>query len=354
MNKVINLKENCNILIEMKHGIGDTVFILPMIEEKRKKYPGAEIDYIVNNRSNMEVLNHGNNTRGEYYIIGKNNNIIGNFKNLFHMYSKKYDLAILSTNVSNIKGKLFFSLVRCKNKIGEQYMKVDREEFFQKKHFVDRYMQIISNYLNVHNSKYRPILSLSNKEEKEIKDRFFKIDSKDYIGICIGKGLPTKYKGRNNYIKRWNEDKMVSFVRLCLDGKYKVILLGGRNEVDLLGKYREFLLNKNLVNMVGKTSLIESMWILKRCRVVVGIDTGLQHVADALGTKTVSIFGPTNPRACGAFSHKAQFIEKKLSCRYCYMKEYGFKCTNRLCMEKITAKEVYDKTVKIFKGERYD
>ena len=92
--------------------------------------------------------------------------------------------------------------------------------------------------------------------------------------------------------------------------------------------------------MVNKTNLQESMALVTLCDVAVGVDTGMMHIADALGVKTVSIFGPTNPKTHGAYSDQASFVEADLPCKYCYGTKNYVECKDRECLKCINVMDV--------------
>ena len=76
-------------------------------------------------------------------------------------------------------------------------------------------------------------------------------------------------------------------------------------------------------------------------------DTGMQHIAAATGTKTLSIHGPTNPLTRGAYSKDAEFIESKCDCKYCYGTKKNLYCDNRKCLNMIKVDDVVEQVIKI-------
>ncbi|MBQ7592852.1 MAG: glycosyltransferase family 9 protein [Synergistaceae bacterium] len=170
------------------------------------------------------------------------------------------------------------------------------------------------------------------------------------IGVLIGRA--DAFKGNRNprekiYLKAWGNNlnqhtaNIEALIKLLLAENWQVILIGGKQELDVHDALSLEVLNK-CVDYVGKTSVAESIALASLCDVVVGIDTGMQHVSDALGVKTVSIFGPTMPSQCGAYSDKAIFAEVNEPCRPCFGTEQGFKCKHRKCTTKITPERVFE------------
>jgi ADP-heptose:LPS heptosyltransferase len=77
--------------------------------------------------------------------------------------------------------------------------------------------------------------------------------------------------------------------------------------------------------------------LLKRMNVVVSNDSGPMHLAAAVGTKVVALFGPTNPARTGPYGKGHQIICAPVACHPCYRR----KCVrDPLCMREITVRSV--------------
>ncbi len=188
-----------------------------------------------------------------------------------------------------------------------------------------------------------------NKYHGRINYRFAPCKRKYIIGVLIGRA--DAFQGNRNpheriYMKSWgNFDQHIAhfeaLIKLILARNMLVILIGGKQELDIHNALSPEVLSK-CVDYVGKTSVAESIALASLCDVVVGIDTGMQHVSDAIGIKTVSIFGPTSPKQCGAYSDKAVFAQIDEPCRPCFATETGFSCKHRKCMNRITPEYVFE------------
>ncbi|HNV00296.1 MAG TPA: glycosyltransferase family 9 protein, partial [Verrucomicrobiota bacterium] len=71
------------------------------------------------------------------------------------------------------------------------------------------------------------------------------------------------------------------------------------------------------VNLAGQISLPEMVEWIRRCRVLVSNDTGPMHVAAALGTPVVALFGPTDPRRTGPYDQVDHVLQHPLACVPC-------------------------------------
>ena len=77
--------------------------------------------------------------------------------------------------------------------------------------------------------------------------------------------------------------------------------------------------------------------LLKQCHLVISNDTGPMHIAAAVGTPVVAIFGPTAPWRTGPYSKKSSIITANLDCSPCFKK----KCKHSSCMNGISVDHVF-------------
>jgi heptosyltransferase I len=93
------------------------------------------------------------------------------------------------------------------------------------------------------------------------------------------------------------------------------------------------------INFAGRTTLRELACLLARSSFMVAMDSGPMHLACAVGTPVVALFGPTAPWRTGPFGQRHSVIRKELACSPCYRKK---KCPqgHHRCMADITVEEV--------------
>ncbi len=114
--------------------------------------------------------------------------------------------------------------------------------------------------------------------------------------------------------KRWN-----GFAKLCetLSRDDRILLVGDRSDREFTAPIANALGNRCL-DIAGTPSLMETAAHIARCRLFVGNDSGLMHLAEAVGVPVVALFGPT-VEAFGYFPSLPQslVIERRLGCRPC-------------------------------------
>jgi ADP-heptose:LPS heptosyltransferase len=68
--------------------------------------------------------------------------------------------------------------------------------------------------------------------------------------------------------------------------------------------------------------------LMKKCKIFLGVDTGLLHLAAALGVCTIALFGPTSPSLTGPYGEGHKVLKKSLPCSPCFKRV----CAKRECM----------------------
>ena len=123
--------------------------------------------------------------------------------------------------------------------------------------------------------------------------------------------------------KRWPASRFAELARL-LDKP--VVLLGSGKEMALAQEIAQLASDADIRNLAGATSLTQAFALIAAARQVVTNDSGLMHVAAALGVAQVAIFGSSSPLHTPPLSDKAQVVWLKndpayqpaLDCAPCY------------------------------------
>jgi len=136
-------------------------------------------------------------------------------------------------------------------------------------------------------------------------------DSPELLAVAPGAAWPTK---------RWPAEFFAEAAAgLAERHGLKVILLGSEKDLDVCEQVVEYLGQKNCLNLAGKLSLRGSAAAVEASKILLSNDTGLMHIATAVGTPVVAVFGCTTSHL-GYFPYqaaKAKVVETKLYCRPC-------------------------------------
>ncbi len=341
------------ILIESLHGIGDMVCALPMISRIRENWPDAEITVLIKFEVNKYVLQSSKIKIDHIIVLNVySKDVIKAFKTILFLRKEAFDIFVSAINTPVKKARLFAQAIGADNNVGLQ---VEKKLYFDllndHYHFVDASFLALETLKITPTKSRNPRLYISDHDRIMAKKVMNSIKGKQVIGLCIGNA---DFSYRNKYLRRgkvftrgWGIENMNILLEKLLLAGYGVILLGGKLEEGLLKTIpKEILSNPLVINMVNKTNLLESMSLVSLCELVVGVDTGMMHIADALGVRTLSIFGPTNPKTHGAYSEKAKFVEAAEPCKYCYGSSMYVDCVDRKCLNKITPEIVFQEVRK--------
>jgi len=115
------------------------------------------------------------------------------------------------------------------------------------------------------------------------------------------------------------------------------ILLFGKEEERSMAEQILCQLGEGGINLVGETSLLQLASLLERCQLLVTNDTGTMHVAAAVGTRVIALFGSTDPITTGPWGEDHVIVRKNVSCSPCLKRICP---TDHRCMDLITVEEV--------------
>ena len=104
------------------------------------------------------------------------------------------------------------------------------------------------------------------------------------------------------------------------------------------GEFPETSHDSRINDLRGKTTLKETLSILKRCKILISNDSGLGHLASAVGTPVLSIFGSTSPHWTRPLGSRNRVIYKRLWCSPCFARTCRFR--TYACLEEISVEEV--------------
>lgn len=137
--------------------------------------------------------------------------------------------------------------------------------------------------------------------------------------------------------KRWDLDRWARVCDALTQRDVRVVVTGGPDERRLGEELLRLTRTPPLV-VIGETSLAELACLIKQCDVFLAHDSSSLHVAAAVGTLTVALFGPTDPRRHLAPTFTGQVIKKDVFCSPCYSPRC--RTITHACMKRIGVEEV--------------
>jgi len=291
------------ILIIRPGGIGDAVFLLPIIKHIHAKNPKLIIDILCEKR-NAEIFS------SQVYL---NLNVYkyDDLKELFSVFKNQYDAVIDTEQWHYLSAITAYFL---KPKISSGFATRERRT-------------------KLYN--YRVNYEMNGYELDNLKNLFKflfpELDAIKDINACYT--LPEKslhwaqqqsvFRGVSLFLgasipeRRLTEKQSLSLIKDLLAKNMTIILLGGRD----VQRDSEAIVNKvnsrRLKNFVGRISLVQSAALIKQSQLFIGPDSGLMHLACAVGTPVVAIFGPGNLKKWEPKGKKHSIITENVECSPC-------------------------------------
>lgn len=95
----------------------------------------------------------------------------------------------------------------------------------------------------------------------------------------------------------------------------------------------------------GLWNLRQSLAMLSKCDLLISADTGVMHMASAVGTPTLSLFGPTSPERLAPIYSGGAYLKPNIPCHPCYKDKFHRRCPE--CVDSITPAQVVAKAIEI-------
>ncbi|MCK5237393.1 MAG: glycosyltransferase family 9 protein [Deltaproteobacteria bacterium] len=168
-------------------------------------------------------------------------------------------------------------------------------------------------------------------------------------GVNLGKETLIGFQpGASREHKRWSVAGFSELGRrLYSERGAKVVLIGSKGECEI-GAEISGHVGEGCIDMTGKTTPLEAAAIVKRCALMVTNDSGVMHIATAVGTPVIELslgaayFRETGPYGVGNF-----VLEAQISCHPC---DFSVTCSDMPCREYIRAEQVMEVIAFILDG----
>jgi heptosyltransferase-3 len=318
------------LVIKLRH-VGDVLLTAPVIKALKETFPGSSISVLVN--SGSENVLEGNPLIDDLIVFDRN---IKNLKPLKRymkeisffkkIKSKKFDMTVDLTSGDRAA---IISLIS-----GAQY-RIARDPcgagFWGKKHMYTHLAQKdVGKHMILQNLG---VVRQFNIDTKNLSVDFFVPQE---VEIQTKEVLRQKNIKNNDYIvhvhptsrwlfKCWKDEYMAEVINWLIDKGFKVVVTSAPFDKELkkaknilsLVSLRITQNPSRLIDLCGKTSIKELAAISKASDLFIGVDSAPMHIAAAVGTPVVALFGPTDESLWGPFGSGHIVISKSLSCKPC-------------------------------------
>ncbi|HNX00288.1 MAG TPA: lipopolysaccharide heptosyltransferase II [Candidatus Cloacimonadota bacterium] len=298
------------ILIVQTAFIGDVILITPLIKAVSELFPKAMIDVMVIKETRTILLNNPHIRKIQVFDKRKNKTFA--FLNMIDQLRKEhYDVVI--TPHSSFTTSLLLLLSGIPERIGfdrftARHLLTKKVIWLKGKHRIINNLNLLSVFSD---QKWDTQTELyPSEKDKTLVDKLLAgLHNKQNL-IVIAPGSVWK-------TKCWEEQSYVELVKGLYHAGYSLIFTGSRTEADLCER---IIRNAGIeaLNLAGKTSILESAEVMRRCRLLICNDSGSLHLANAMKTDVYAFFGPTVKRlGYYPFREHDLIFEVDLPCRPC-------------------------------------
>ena len=157
------------------------------------------------------------------------------------------------------------------------------------------------------------------------------VDTRVKVGLFPGAGWK---------LREWMPARFAAIGdRLVQHFNADVLIFGGQKESELVHSVAN-LMHTRAIPFAGNLRIRELAACIEQCHLFVTNDTGPMHIAAAVGTPTVSLFGPGNHTRFQPLGASHQTIRHDVPCSPC--KQFTDKCKDNICMKGIEVDEVWN------------
>ncbi len=330
------------VLIIKLSSIGDVVHTIPSLHALKELYPDATIDWLVEEESHTLLIGHPLIhelrvfKRKRWFKSLWSGNGIKEILNLIkNLRNQKYDLVIdfqglfksgIMAFLSGGKVRLGYDKTR---ELSYLFLNDRLPPYDPDIHAVDRYLDIVRSLGWKGNDK-KNYIPITSADKQHVDTLLEKHGVKERGRIVL---VSPKARWRT---KLWKEDKFATLCdRLIEEFGYDVIMVGGKSDKDYIGRIISSMKSR-AIDVSGQTNLRELAYLMTIALLVICLDSGPMHIAAAVGTKTIALFGPTSTERTGPYGKNHDVIRKDLQCSPCFSKT----CDDTRCMNDIGVEEV--------------
>ena len=321
------------VLLIRPGGIGDAVLLVPTILSLRVAFPALQINVLAEKR-NSQIFRLSAEVNSIYCY--------DRWVDFWKVLTTRYDL-VIDTEQWHRLSAIIARLIRSRRKIG--FGTNERAKLFTDVIDYSHDDYEVKSFLNL----LRPLQLKSNYD---IASPFLQIpdsirSSAKILGTDLGKYV-VLFPGASIQERRWGADHLSTLAALLNTLGLTVVVVGG-GEDRTTGEAIVATV-ATVVNLAGKTALMETAAVLRDAQLLVGGDSGILHIGAGLGIPTVSLFGPG---IAAKWAPKGKFhrvINLQLPCSPCTQFgttpacPIGAKCLQDISAEQVfsAAKEILD------------
>lgn len=320
------------LIIKFRH-IGDVLLIVPTIRALRETFPDARISVLVN--SGTEDVLAGNSLIDELIVFDRTIKSLPAVKHFMKeinflkgMRAKGFDMTVNLTGGDREAILSFLSGARYrlvgnpgkKGFVGKRFLYTHLADIDKQKHMALQNLDVVRHF-GITTNTTDVIFFIPEEVNLSVKKIFEENNIKD--NDTIVHVHPTS----RWLFKCWKDEYMADVISWLVKQKLKVVLTSApdKKELEKAKKILSFISSRftvhssQLLDLCGKTTIKELAAVSELSSLFIGIDSAPMHIAAAVKTPVISLFGPTEENVWRPYNNNNSHIviTKNLSCKPC-------------------------------------
>jgi heptosyltransferase-2 len=300
-----------NILVIMLGGVGNAIMTLPLLHSLQGVSHRPRVTALVAESTAAFIFKqqHVVDDVIEYVRPSRESwDVRLNF--IQTLRRKRFDVALITSHTNPIKAGLLCRLAGIPVAIGQArgYQgvflthRINLDEYY---HEVDGNLALLKP-LAIKPTHIRPVYDCSNEATERIDDVLKDLNQDSatpLVAFHVGSGALQSFK-------RWSKAKYIEVAQRLISRYHAyVVFTGSSIEVPLVNECLSQL-NQRAWSTAGSLSLDETAALLKRCDLLISNDSGIAHLAAAVDTPLLVLFGPTDIRRIVPRGKRVEVVKK--------------------------------------------
>lgn len=322
---IIDKTQVKRILVITLSNVGDIILTTPVIATLSREFPASRIDILVGPQG-KEIFDRDPRI-SKLIIYDKHMPVAQKRRLQLKLKKLRYDL------VADLRNTLFPLL------IGPKFRTATIQRFPKNiMHSIDKHLHRIK-CLGIKELERSSYIYISNEDEEYIYRLLKELGISDPIVIVN--------PGAKSHLKRWTPEGFAEVSdRLVRECKVNIVLIGLSEDEEAVNSVIKKMKHASY-NLVNKTNIRQLAFLLRRSKLLITNDSAPLHLACAVKTKVLAIFGPTDAKKYGPTGEFDTVINKALACSPCESATCDY---NYECMKLISSDIVFDAAKMMVEG----
>jgi predicted lipopolysaccharide heptosyltransferase III len=301
-----------NILVIKLRYIGDVLLATPVLASLRAAWPQARLTMAVN-RGTEAVL--AENPHVDEVLVVERKGIGEELACLRDLRRRRFDCVVDLTDSD--RSAIMAMATGAPTRVGFNWEHRWRgiaytslvDAAYGARHMVDYDLCALES-LGLAPATRRPILRVGPSAEAEASAVLAETGLTGRLWVMM-------HPGARYWFKSWSDDRFAALIDRFAARGLPSALVGGEGERGKAERIGSQCPHAPVI-LAGRTSLSGLAALMKSCTLFVGNDAGPMHMAAAVGTPVVGLFGPSDPRVWGPRGERVEVLYKGVDCRPCF------------------------------------